>query len=348
MGVIELLYYSGYRLKKAFALRRQKTLPSWVISIGNITAGGTGKTPAAIAVAEEALKRGLNPCILTRGYKGKLKGPCFVSRGEGPLLSAEDAGDEPVLMAEKLKGVPIVKAGDRYEGGIFAIKELNPQTPFVFILDDGFQHWSLKRNMDILLIDSRNPFEQRKLLPLGVLREPLSGMKRADIIVLTKVPEGGSESPAVKSLTAEIRKYNRSALVFLAGHRPSAVRKPSGEEVPIEELAGKDIYAFCGIGEPDSFRITLDSAGFRVKGFRAFSDHYRFKGRDIADIEAEARKCGAEWIMTTEKDIIRLKGMRLPESLVSVGIEFAAGEGFYEEIFRVNDLFQGSMTPFGG
>jgi tetraacyldisaccharide 4'-kinase len=166
MTPLELLYYLGYSVHRGYGTKTQKRLPARVISIGNITLGGTGKTPAAIALTYEAKQRGFAPCILTRGYGGKAKGPCFVSRGEGPLLNAYDAGDEAFLMAEKLKGIPVVKGPDRYEAGMFALRNLRVQTAhsqseWIFILDDGFQHWGLFRDMDILLLDGMNPFGNR-------------------------------------------------------------------------------------------------------------------------------------------------------------------------------------------
>ena len=188
MNLIEGLYYVGYSIRKYNDLKNQKKLPHKVISIGNITVGGTGKTPATIAIAEEAKKQGFVPIILTRGYKGKTKGPCFVSKGEEPLLNEEDAGDEPLLMAEKLKGVPIVKGESRYDAGMFALSSLPlALRPNIFILDDGFQHWKLFRDKDILLIDGKNPFGNKRLLPIGQLREPVSAISRADIVVITKM-----------------------------------------------------------------------------------------------------------------------------------------------------------------
>jgi tetraacyldisaccharide 4'-kinase len=143
-------------------LRKPDRLPAKVISIGNITLGGTGKTPAVIALAREARKRGLNPCVLTRGYKGKAKDTCFISKGEGPLLDAEQAGDEAFLMAEVLKGVTIVKGSDRFRAGIMALEYdqlaiVNLPQSRLFLLDDGFQHWRLHRDIDVLLIDATNP-----------------------------------------------------------------------------------------------------------------------------------------------------------------------------------------------
>jgi tetraacyldisaccharide 4'-kinase len=239
MHPFEFLYYLGSSARKYYSLKYRRQLPRRVISIGNITTGGTGKTPATIALAEEAKRRFLFPVILTRGYRGKAKGPCFVSKGEGPLLSAEEAGDEPRLMAERLTGVPIVKGADRYEAGLFALKELEAESwkhePLVFILDDGFQHWRLQRDKDIVLVDALNPFGNGTLLPFGRLREPLHSLERADIVVLSKSTGGGQEGrgrmPA-DPVEREIRKYNATAPVFRAEHIPLGCRLPTSSLQP--------------------------------------------------------------------------------------------------------------------
>src|SRR5208283_620267 len=199
MTPLEFLYYIGYILKKKLSFRLQRSLPYAVISIGNITVGGTGKTPAAIAVAEESIKRGFSPVILTRGYRGRAKGPCivcpdrllagsFTGNPRAVIYSVKDAGDEPVLMAERLKGVPVIKSASRYDGGVFALESFlsSPAAPFIFILDDGFQHWGLHRDANIVLVDGLNPFGNRQMLPHGILREPLGELKRADIFVITR------------------------------------------------------------------------------------------------------------------------------------------------------------------
>jgi tetraacyldisaccharide 4'-kinase len=229
MTVFEFLYYLGCSIKKHSALKNQKKLPHKVISLGNITLGGTGKTPAAIALAREAQGRGFRPCILTRGYKGKAEGPCFVSKGEGPLLDEYQAGDEAILMAEKLKGVLIVKGSNKYEAGMFALNVFDhDHKPDLFILDDGFQHWALFRDKNILLIDSTNPFGNRRLIPLGPLREPIKEIKRADIVVITK-RSAVSGQQSGEELVTEIRRYNTNAPVFLAEHRPLAFQTVKGE-----------------------------------------------------------------------------------------------------------------------
>lgn len=337
MGIFEFLYYLGYSAKKYYSLRAQKRLPYKVISIGNITAGGTGKTPATIALSEEAKKRGFHPCILTRGYKGKAKGPCFVSRGENPLLNARAAGDEPFMMADRLRGIPIVKGADRYDAGMFALKELmadgsQPASKILFILDDGFQHWRLFRDKDILLIDAEEPFDTRRLLPIGLLREPLKEIKRANIIVITNTDN--SRQAMADSLIEELRLYNARALIFTAEHKPSRFMGHMGETMPLKWASGKNFFAFCGLGNPDSFKKTLLSTGCILKGLKTYRDHYRYGQKDIDDILEEAQKNDAEWIVTSEKDMARLKELNMPENLIALTIRFSVDERFYEQALK--------------
>jgi tetraacyldisaccharide 4'-kinase len=335
MTITEFLYYLGYSIKKHYTLRNQKRLPHKVLSIGNITLGGTGKTPATIALAKEAKRRGFRPCILTRGYRGRTKGPCFVSKGGGPLLDEYQAGDESILMAEKSKGIPVIKGKDRYKAGMFALNSLPlGLCPDLFILDDGFQHWRLHRDKDILLIDSTNPFGNKKIVPLGSLREPLGALSRANIIVLTKTYAIRNQESISNSLFEEVRQYNARAPIFFAEHKPSKFIKPSGEIFPLEWAEGKRFFGFCGIGNSMSFRKTLLSTNADLIGFKPYRDHYRYNSGDMRDIKKVAGKTGGEWIVTTEKDIMRLKGMELPENLVSLEIEFSVDKGFYDEVFN--------------
>jgi len=334
MGPWEFLYYLGYSYKKNKGLKNRKRLPRVVISIGNLTVGGTGKTPAVIALAEEAKKRGHQPCILTRGYKGKAKGPCVISNGDGPLLGVEEAGDEAFLMAEKLKNIPVIKGNDRYEAGMFALNASIPE-PSLFILDDGFQHWVLDRDVDILLIDSTNPFGNRKLLPSGILREPLTEIKRADIIVITKIPShvagslGGEDD-----LVHEIREYNPDAPLYISSHLPVGLKTTSGQDLPLEVISGKTVFGFCGIGNPDSFKHTLAAIHAQVRGFMVFRDHHPYSERDIRRICNRAKECAADWIVTTEKDIMRLKDFPPRDDLFSLHIEFRIEESFYDTALR--------------
>lgn len=334
MGPWEFLYYLGYSYKKNQSLKKRKRLPRRVISIGNLTVGGTGKTPAVIALAQEAKKRGDQPCVLTRGYKGKAAGPCVISKGDGPLLGIEETGDEALLMARKLKDIPVIKGNNRYEAGMFALETSIPG-PSLFILDDGFQHWILDRDVDILLIDSANPFGNRKLLPSGILREPLTEMKRADIIVITKIPSHGADFPGIEdSLLREIRGYNLDAPLYVSSHLPVGLKTAAGQDLPLEAISGKPVFGFCGIGNPDSFKRTLAAIRAQVRGFIAFRDHYPYGERDIRRIFETARECAADWIVTTEKDIMRLKDLPRRDDLVSLRIEFKIEEGFYDMVLR--------------
>ncbi|HET6516059.1 MAG TPA: tetraacyldisaccharide 4'-kinase [Thermodesulfovibrionales bacterium] len=346
MGPLEFIYYLGYSFERSRSLKRQRRLPCPVISVGNITVGGTGKTPAVIAIAEKAKERGYHPCILTRGYGGKAKGPCFVSKGSGSLLSVGEAGDEPFLMAERLKGVPVVKGGDRYEAGLFALEELGFQPsssihhPLLCILDDGFQHWRLHRDRDILLIDGTDPFGNRRLLPMGRLREPLTEMKRADVIVITKKVLGekgivrSSGFSSFDSLIDEIRDNSPDAPLFVAEHLPTGLTTASGKDLPITAISGKTIYGFAGIGNTDSFRETLLSIGTRVSGFKPFRDHVAYSQGDIERISLASKACRADWIVTTEKDIMKIRGYSVPENLVVLRIDFSVDTAFYDALFK--------------
>lgn len=327
MGLFEFIYYLGYRVKTFYDLSRQSRLPERVVCVGNLTTGGTGKTPATVALAGEALGRGLRPCILTRGYHGRAKGPLFVS----PHMKAGDVGDEPLMMASRLPGVPVVKDGDRFRGGMFAMENMKP-SPDIFILDDGFQHRKLHRDLDILLINSNAPFDNRKLLPMGQLREPLSQMKRADIIVLTKCETGQDNGELIDI----IRKYNADCPIFEAWHVPSGVFITDGKKVPVSALKGREVCAFSGIADADSFRETLEGAGAKVVHFAEFADHYNYTSSDVGEIEKAAGRCSANWIITTEKDIMRLKeaATYLPLDLVYLGIEFRISEEFYDLVFN--------------
>lgn len=360
MNLFEFLYYLGFSIKKRYSLRNLKRLPHKVISIGNITVGGTGKTPATIAVAGEAKRRGFYPVILTRGYKGGVKGPCFVTTGERPLLTVDKAGDEPFLMAEKLKEIPIVKGINRYDAGMFAIRELlipsslsaDPlplptlptgrpagqagltPNPLLFILDDGFQQWGLYRDMDIVLIDYHNPFSNGKLLPFGRLREPLGSLGRADVIVITKsertkdIPRGEKED-----LIKEIKQYNAKSPIFFAEHKPVSIKLLSSEEKPLSWASGKKFFGFCALASPESFKKTVRSTGAELVGFKRFRDHYEYRSEDMLRIKREAEKTGAEWIVTTEKDIIKTRDIDLPENILIIEIEFSVEEEFFGKVF---------------
>jgi len=341
LGLFSGLYLFGLTCRNL--LVKTKGLPSKVISVGNITLGGTGKTPAVIAIAEEAAVRGLHPCILTRGYKGKSKGPCLITRDQGAGVRVQGrkdlcrlppdpliCGDEPALMALRLSDVPIIKCADRYKGGLFAISNLKSQNSnLIFILDDGFQHRALRRDVDILLIDATDPFGNGRLFPEGRLREPLSSIKRAHVIALTKTDLMSEE--IVSATTQKVKKYNATAPVFTASHKPTALVDPSGGSIELDILNGRKIYVFSGIANGEYFRKTLTARGADIVRFRSFRDHYIYRQRDMDKIMTEA--AGLD-IITTEKDLVKIRGLSLPKNLFALSIEFEIDRGFYDYVLR--------------
>ncbi|MGD0282173.1 MAG: tetraacyldisaccharide 4'-kinase [Dissulfurispiraceae bacterium] len=338
LTLLEFLYYIGYELKKRYSFRRRRKLPYAVISIGNITVGGTGKTPAVIAIAEESVRRGFSPVILTRGYRGRAPGPCLVSTGKLSVRNfvgdphkiihtVQDAGDEPVLIAGRLKGVPVIKSADRYEGGIFALQSFPPDAaaPFLFILDDGFQHWKLYRDVDIVLIDGLNPFGNRRLLPLGVLREPPGELKRAGIFIITRRRNA--------RLLDELRDAWPEKPVYLSEYRVvRAANRTAGELTP-EALENKRVFAFCGIAHPESLEQTLLSLSVRIVGFKAFRDHHFYTQADMHYLESQSRELGCELMLTTEKDMVKLRELKIPDNVFSLEMTWDTDAAFYDDIF---------------
>ncbi len=324
MGLFSFIYRLGLSCHKLIS--KPLKLPVKVISIGNITLGGTGKTPAVISVAKAAKNRGLSPCILTRGYKAKSGDTSFISKGDGPLISAADAGDEAYLMAEILRGIPVVKGKNRYEAGLLALKE-NPAP--VFILDDGFQHWGLQRDIDIVLIDATNPFGNKKLFPEGILREPLTALKRAHVIIITKSDIARTES--IAAISQEVREINSDATVFTAFHKPVELVDTAGNATELKSLVNKKVYVFTGIANTMYFESILRTNGAQIIDSKKFRDHHSYTQKDIDKIKSDAM--GLD-IITTEKDIVKLKGLNVPHNVQAFRIEFTVDNEFYENIFR--------------
>jgi len=242
-----------------------------------------------------------------------------------------DVGDEPLLMSRKLGNIPIIKGANRYLSGMFALEELSTK-PNLFILDDGFQHLKLFRDVNILLVSALNPFDNERLLPSGMLREPLSQIERAQMVVVTK--SVGNHNPEIEEM---IRKYNASAPIFYSDHKPSVVSTLKGDTYPLDWIKGKTVHGVCGIAEPGSFERVLREAGAEIKGMTPYPDHHVFTEADIEDIKRLSSQDGAQWIITTEKDIMRLKNMQLPENLLTLGIEFKVEPAFYDQALMRED-----------
>ncbi|HOD29700.1 MAG TPA: tetraacyldisaccharide 4'-kinase [Syntrophales bacterium] len=281
------------RLYNGGGLPRTK-LPCPVISVGNLTVGGTGKTPLVMLLAELMQEAGRRPAILSRGFGGRSsRGVQVVSDGRRLLAAPETAGDEPVLMARTLPSVPVLAGPDRVRTGRAALDRFGAT---LLILDDAFQHRRLVRDLDIVLADLALPFGNGCLLPAGPLREPVQALRRARIVIRT-----GSE--------AEARTTPASADAGgLRGfHRPrELVRGDGAERHPPAMLAGKRLLAFAGLGRPDAFRKTLAALGAEVAVFLPFPDHHDYRRTDIEDIRRRAAAAKAELIVTTEKDAVRL------------------------------------------
>lgn len=281
---------------------KARSLPGFVVSVGNLTTGGTGKTPAVITLGKWGVQKGYRTAILSRGFGGRRQDDVVeVSDGKEIFCDADMAGDEPFLMARAVPGAAVVIAKKRYRAGQYAHKKFGTQ---LFILDDGFQHLGLRRDLNVVLMDTAHPFGNGHLLPWGPLREPISELSRADAMVLTRFHQG---APG-ESMKAFLNRRFPSIPLFYADHAPKQVVFPGISRIQSPEcLLSKRVVAFAGIGDPGSFKYTLEKAGAHVVGFRKFSDHYAYSPGDIATLIRMKDKTGADYLLTTEKDWVRIQ-----------------------------------------
>jgi tetraacyldisaccharide 4'-kinase len=282
--------------KKIF---KQKRLPCPVISVGNLTVGGTGKTPTVIMLAKFLKEKGYRPAVLSRGYGGKTRSPVnIVSDGVLILKESVDVGDEPVLIAKSAEGIPVLTGADRFLTGQAAIKKMNAD---ILILDDAFQHRRIFRDIDIVLLNRERPFGNGFLLPRGPLREPRECLKRADLILWKDTCVNGHDPHDLK------QDLGLSLPVFSGYLKPkSFIRGIVENPESLDFIRGKTVCAFSGIGSPEAFTETLSSLGGTLVRFLNYPDHYRYTSRDISDIREISSTTGADVIVTTEKDGIRL------------------------------------------
>jgi len=273
-------------------LLRQERLPCKVISVGNITVGGTGKTPMVIYLANLLREKGFHPAVLSRGYKGKAKAPInIVSDGNRLFMKPEDCGDEPALIGKSVTGVPVLTGPKRVMTGRVAVEQFGSD---VLILDDAFQHRQLARDVDIVLVSAGRPLGNGFLLPAGPLREAPVSLRRADLIVRTGDNAEEIPLPVAKP---EFRARHRAAAVINAA---------TGRNYPLEDLRGRRACAFSGIAYPDGFRKTLTEAGVVIAAFLPFPDHHAYSREDIREIQKRAAEENADLIVTTEKDGVKL------------------------------------------
>jgi tetraacyldisaccharide 4'-kinase len=308
-----------------------KRLPFPVISVGNITVGGTGKTPVVAMIAGYLLEYGRRPVILTRGYKRRGKQKLKIVSDTNTVLShPEEAGDEPYMLAQWLPGVPVIACKDRYTSAVFAVNKFMVDC---FLLDDGFQHIQLFRDLDVLVINARDPFSNGKILPWGHLREPLSSINRASLILLNKSIPGQN----LDSISCMIRKYNTDAPIVETSYMPENLVPAlnDGKCLPVSILKGRPVLAFSGIADPSSFLNNLKAIGAVIVNSVMFTDHHWYSERDMNKIRKIANLSAAEYIVTTEKD-----GVRLPKDskdgvyLLTMKMGLKKSQMHFEKIMR--------------
>ena len=297
-------------------LLKNNPLGCLVIVVGNITVGGTGKTPVVEKLAKTLQQNGRKVGIISRGYKskkeslikkmlrfitnGEVAPPKVVSDGKNVLLGSKLAGDEPYMLAKNLPGVVVVCDKNRVKAGYFAIKDFGCDT---LVLDDGFQYLKLKGSLNICLVDSTNPFGNEHLLPRGILREPLHRLSKADYILITKT----KNIQQCEELHRTIRKHNSLAKMIYCTHTPRfLVDIKSQEEKNLDFIKGKKVAIFSGIAYPESFEGTIKEQNADIIYTKRFLDHHRFSKGEIKTVFMESFASGAEMILTTEKDAVRL------------------------------------------
>lgn len=335
------------------SLLERQNLGSFVVSVGNLTVGGTGKTPVVELLARELAVHGRKIAILSRGYRSKsrtwrekLKSffmqreyrlpPKVVSDGTHVLLDSQQSGDEPYMLARNLvasptakniPGVAVVVDKDRVHGGRYAIRKFGADT---LLLDDGFQYMPLRPRINIVLVDTTNPFHNHELLPFGLLREPIENIMRADYIFMTK----SNGAPSLRRLRMFLERHNPRALIIECNHVPTHLQEVYGSEIlPLEALSGKRVAAVCGIAVPGSFENYLTDLGAEIVHRQRYVDHHRYRRQEIAEFAEAAKKAGAEMLLTTEKDAVRIPKANtygIPFYFLRVEIQILSGREHFD------------------
>ena len=328
---------------------RDHTLGCQVVSIGNLTVGGTGKTPVVEVFARALAQRGRKVAILSRGYKSTPRPlwqrvwtrvtfqedripPKIVSDGKALLLDSDMAGDEPYMLASNLKDVVVLVDKDRVKAGRYAIRRFGCDT---LLLDDGFQYLALKSRLDICLVDRNNPFGNHHLLPRGTLREPISNLKRAHYIFITKSTQHGANT-----LRHAIRQFNDTAEIIECSHQPLYLQDVfTGERHELGRLRDLDVAAISGIAVPESFEQGLRELGANVIYAKRYADHHRYTQQELLNMINRSLRRGAKAILTTEKDAVRFPNLDrrdIPMYYLRVEIRIIEGaKDFDEAVSRI-------------
>ncbi len=325
---------------------RNHALGCLVVSIGNLSCGGTGKTPVVEVFARTLSMQGRKVAILSRGYRSKKRSlgyklmhmfriqkmeipPKVVSDGKDLLLNSEYAGDEPYMLASNLQDVAVLVDKDRVKAGLYAVEEYKSD---VIILDDGFQYLMLKPHINIVLVDSTDPFGNGHVLPRGILREPIKNIRRADYIFLTK----SDGSHKLNHLKHFIRRHTRRAEIIECTHRPQYLVElfSGGRKAPLDKLKGAKVAALSGIAVPASFEHFLEQLGAELVLTDSYADHHRYTQQEIIDFVNQAKAVGAEFIVTTEKDAVRIPKLGrcdVPIYFLRIEIDILSGQESFDQ-----------------
>ena len=317
LGVHRSLYQKG--------LKKKRKLPCRVVCIGNITLGGSGKTPVTMLAAKLLRKKGKKVCILSRGYRrsGKPEDLVVVSDENGMQANIAESGDEPYLMARNLPGVPVLVCADRYKSGMYAIENFQPD---LVLMDDGFQRWALERDCDVVCVDASRSLGNMKLFPRGDLREPLQGLSRAQAAILTRCGKSG------EARGEEVKKYAGDIPVLKLRYSPGEilpVKEDAPDPVNTEQLQMKHVILFSGIAAPESFFAMAKTVAPRVRTTLSFPDHVKYDKETLMAIRKEFSYHGADAMITTEKDAVKLAGKKLPRLplyYIPLETKFESGE----------------------
>jgi len=308
---------------KGIIVSERLSLP--VVSIGNLTMGGTGKTPVVMYVVR-LLGKQYRPAVISRGYGGRgAKAINVVSDERTLLLGPETAGDEPVLLAQSLSGVPVITGAKRVETGRYV--ETNTSADLI-VMDDGFQHLALARDLNLVLFSGDELLGSGWVFPGGVLREPFSALARADAFVVTGISSRNRRN--VLEFKERLQREFPAKPLFEIPYTVKSFTSFNTEpgSCSVSQLQNKKLFTFCGIAKPESFFFMLREAGLQIGGTKAFADHHPFTANDLSDLCMEAQRAGCEGLLTTEKDFVKVKG--LPVSMpvwvapliVTASIEF--------------------------
>jgi tetraacyldisaccharide 4'-kinase len=323
LGARDWLYRRG--------VLRSRAVAPVVVSIGNLTVGGTGKTPATELAALTLASLGRRPAIVSRGYRRRSRGVQIVADTASIRLDPEDAGDEPFLLARRLPGVPVIVGANRHEAACVAVERFGVNA---IVLDDGFQHRTLEKDLEIVMVRADEPWGNGRLLPSGPLREPLAALVRADLVVATGVTRD-ADADAVR---LGVARHAARVPVLAAVYTPAECwRAGRMEPLPLARLAGLRVLAFSGVGSPAGFERTLTQLGAILDDVVVFDDHHWYSGADLDDLAARAARRGVDALVTTEKDWVRLRALPLPARplyVVSIRLDLVTGEPAWRSAFE--------------